>query len=97
MTLQNGPSAMTIAHAYTLLLEAVALAASFGILWLSFWVRDGRRPQLDSLVLGRAASGGSLTIDLASSDVQPASEKNEAVMYRLEHAQYFSDKPQVEA
>jgi hypothetical protein len=87
---------MTIAHAYTLLLEAAALAASFGILWLSFWVRDGRRPQLDSLVLGRAASGGSLTIDLASSDVQPASEQDETVLYRPEHAQHLNHKPQIE-
>src|SRR5712672_89689 len=34
---------MTVAHAYTLLLEATVLAASFGILWLSFWARDRRR------------------------------------------------------
>lgn len=50
MTLQNGPSAMTIAHAYTLLLEAVLGAASFAMLRLSFWLRDRRRrhhePQL---------------------------------------------------
>jgi hypothetical protein len=72
-----GHRAMVVGYAYTLLLEAVVLAASFGILWLSFWVRDGRRPQLNSLILGRAASGGSLTIDLASSDVQPAGEQNE--------------------
>jgi hypothetical protein len=36
-------TAMTIAHAYTLLLEIVVSAASFGILWLSFWLRDGHR------------------------------------------------------
>ena len=88
---------MTIAHAYTLLLEATVLAASFGILWLSFWVRDGRRPQLDSLVLGRAASGGSLTIDLASSDVQPASEQDETVLYCPKHAQHLNHEPQIEA
>src|SRR5438874_12173422 len=34
---------MTIAHAYTLLLEAAALAASFGMLWLAFWIRDRPR------------------------------------------------------
>ena len=88
---------MTIAHAYTLILEATVLAASFGILWLSFWARDGRRPQLDFLVLGRAASGGCLTIDLASSDVQPASEQDETVLYCPEHAQHLNHKPQIEA
>ena len=35
---------MTMAYAYTLLLEATVLAASFGILWLSFWILDCRRP-----------------------------------------------------
>jgi hypothetical protein len=40
---KGAPTAMTIVHAYTLLLEAVALAASFALLWLSFWVRDRRR------------------------------------------------------
>jgi hypothetical protein len=34
---------MTIAHAYTLLLEAAALATSFAVLWLSFWLRDRHR------------------------------------------------------
>jgi len=34
---------MTIAHAYTLLLEAAALATSFAVLWLSFWLRDRYR------------------------------------------------------
>jgi hypothetical protein len=34
---------MTIAHAYTLLLEAAALATSFAMLWLSFWLRDRHR------------------------------------------------------
>src|SRR5690348_16878813 len=34
-----------VGYAYTLLLEAAVVAASFGILWLSFWVRGGRRPQ----------------------------------------------------
>jgi hypothetical protein len=42
---------MTIAHAYTLILEATVLAASFGILWLSFWVRDRHGVKLGSLVL----------------------------------------------
>jgi hypothetical protein len=66
---------MTIAHAYTLLLEAAVLAASFGILWLSFWVRDRPGVKLGSLVLARGASGGSLAINLASSDVQPAASR----------------------
>lgn len=88
---------MVVGYAYTLLLEAAVLAASFGIFWLSFWVRDGRRPQLSSLILGRAASGGSLTIDLASGEVQPAGEKDETVLYRPEHAQHVNHKPQIEA
>jgi hypothetical protein len=104
---------MTIAHAYTLLLEAAALAASFAMLWLSFWLRDRRRqphhPALDfagdqqdgakigTLVLASVASGTRLPINLASSDVQPASEKNEAILYRAEHAQYFNDKPQIQS
>ena len=88
---------MTIAHANTLLLEAAVLAASFGILWLSFWVRDRHGVKLGSLVLGRAASGGCLTIDLASSDVQPASEQDETFLYRPEHAQDLNHKPQIEA
>ena len=113
---------MTIAHAYTLLLEAAVLAASFGILWLSFWMRDDRRryremqsgewsrqslfnraseqqenAKLGPLVIRSVASGARRAIDLASSDVQPASEKDKAILYRFEHAQYFSDKPQIQA
>jgi hypothetical protein len=104
---------MTIAHAYTLLLEAAALAASFAMLWLSFWLRDRRRqphhPAADfasdqqdgakvgPLVLASVASGTRLAIDLALSDVQPASEKDKAILYRPEHAQHFNDKPQIEA
>jgi hypothetical protein len=106
-------SAMTIAHAYTLLLEAAALATSFAMLWLSFWLRDRRwqhdRPAADfvsdqqddanvgPLVLASAVSGTRLTIDLASSDVQPASEKDEAILNRPEHAQHFYHKPQIQA
>jgi hypothetical protein len=113
---------MTIAHAYMLLLEAAVLVASFGILWLSFWLRDRRRPNREMqagershrplvdlaseqqdgakhgpLVIGSVASGARRAIDLASSDVQPASEKDKAVLYRSEYAQYFSDEPQIEA
>src|SRR5438067_315466 len=88
---------MTIAHAYTLLLEAAVLAGSFGILWLSFWVRDRHGVKLGSLVLARGACGGSLAINLASSDVQPASEQDETVLYCPEHAQDFNHKPQIEA
>jgi hypothetical protein len=88
---------MTIAHAYTLLLEAAVLAAAFGILWLSFWVRDRHGVKLGSLIPGRAASVGSLAINHALSDVQPASEKDETILYRPEHAQHFNDKPQIEA
>src|SRR4051794_10566606 len=99
---------MTIAHAYTLLLEAVALAASFGILWLSFWMRDHRRPyrEVQSGEWGRQSlfnraseqqdNGARRTIDLPSSHVQPASEKHEAFLYRPEHAQYLNDKPQIQ-
>ena len=102
---------MSIAHAYTLLLEAAALAASFAMLWLSFWLRDRHRqvPQTDlasdqredakvvPLVLSAVAAGARWAIDLASSDVQPASEKNETILYRPEHAQYLNDKPQIQA
>ena len=108
---------MTVAHAYTLLLEAAVLAASFGMLWLAFWVRDGRRrhgrpphhPASDSpstrqdsanagaLVLPTVASGIRLAIDLASSDVQPAGEKDEAVLYCPENAQYLNDEQQIQA
>src|SRR5690242_6486192 len=100
---------MTIAHAYTLLLEAAALAASFAMLWLSFWLRHRQRqhhhPAADfasdqqhgskviPLVLVGVGSGTRLTVDLASSDVQPTSEKDEAILYRSEHAQYFDDEP----
>jgi hypothetical protein len=99
---EQRPSAMTIEHAYTLLLEAAALAASFALLWLSFWLRDRRRqphhPAADfasdqqdgakvgPLVLASVASGTRLPIDLALSDVQPASEKDKAILYRPEHA-----------
>ena len=88
---------MTVAHAYTLLLEATVLAASFGILWLSFWVRDRHGVKLGSLVLARGASGGSLAINLASSDIQPASKKDETVLHGPEHAQHLNHKPQIEA
>jgi hypothetical protein len=100
---------MMIAHAYTLLLEAAVMAASFGILWLSFWVRDGRRQQnrathhpasdftivqrdsanVGALVLPTVASAIGLAIDVGPSDVQPASEKDKAFLYRPEHAQHF--------
>src|ERR1044071_7983047 len=104
---------MTVTHAYTVLLEAAALAASFAMLWLSFWLRDRQRqhhhPAADyasdrqdgakviPLVLGGVGSGSRLTIDLASSDVQPAGEKDETILYRPEHAQYFDDEPQIQA
>jgi len=102
---------MTIAHAYTLLLEAAALAASFAMLWLSFWLRDRHREypaadlaraQQDGAIVGRlalasVASGLRLTINLASSNVQPASEKDKAVLYRPEDAQHFDDEPQIQA
>ena len=103
---------MTTAHAYTLLLEAAALAASFGMLWLSFWLRDRHRqyPVADfasdqkgdanvghlgfASVLG---SGTRLPIGVASSDVQPACEKDEAVLYCPENVQYLNDEPQIQA
>jgi|SRR5690242_5771763 hypothetical protein len=105
-------SAMTIALAYTLLLEAPAMASSFAILWLSFWLRDRHRQHHDPaadfasdqqdganvgpLVLASTVSGTGLTIDLASSDVQPASEKDEAILNRPEYAQHLYDKPQIQ-
>src|SRR6266853_6850847 len=88
---------MMIAHAYTFLVEAAVLAASFALLWLSFWVRDRRGVKLGSLVLAMGASGGSLAINLASSDVQPASEQDEAILHGPEHAQHLNHKPQIEA
>jgi hypothetical protein len=105
---------MTIAHAYTLLLEIAVSAASFGILWLSFWLRDGHRRhdrptpsdftihQQDSanggpLVLLTIASTIGLPIDVAPSDVQPASEEDKTILHCSEDVQYFHDKPQIEA
>jgi hypothetical protein len=103
---------MMIAHTYTLLLEAAALATSSSMLWLSFWPRDRYRrhhhraadfasdqqdgANVSPLALARV-SGTRLTIDLVSSDVQPAGEKDEAVLYRPEHAQHLNDKPQIQA
>jgi hypothetical protein len=113
MTVPERAIGMTIAHAYTLLLEAAALAASFSILWLSFWMRDRRRQhhrpavdfasdqqdgaQVGPLVLASVRTDARLTIDLALSDVQPASQKDKAILYRPKHAQHFNDKPQIEA
>ena len=109
-------TAMTIAHAYTLLLEIAVSAASFGILWLSFWLRDGHRRydrptrhrvdftihQQDSansgpLVLPTIASTIGLPIDVALSDVQPASEEDKTILHCSEDVQYFHDKPQIGA
>jgi hypothetical protein len=121
MTVAPRATAMTIGDAYTLLLEAAVLAASFAILWLSFWLSDRRRPyremqpgepshqplvelaseQQDGakhrLAIGSVASVARRAINLASSDVQPASEKDKTILYRSEHAQYFNDKPQIDA
>ena len=104
---------MTVAHAYTLLLEAAALAASFAMLWLSAWLRDRQRqhhqPAADftshqqdgakviPLVLGGVGSGNRLTIDLASSDVQPPGEKDQAILYCPEDAYNLNDEPQIQA
>lgn len=102
---------MTISQAYTLLLETAVLATLFAMLWLSFWLRDRHRrhpvadfasdlqdgPNVGPLVLASAVSGTRLTIDLVSSDLQPASEKNKPVLNRPEHAQYLHDKPQIQA
>jgi hypothetical protein len=49
------------------------------------------------LAIGSVASVARRAIDLASSDVQPASEKDKTILYRSEHAQYFNDKPQIDA
>ena len=102
---------MTIVHAYMLLLEAAALATSFAMLWLSFWLCDRHREypaadfardQQDGAMLGRlvlasVASGLRLTINVDSSNVQPASEKDKAILHGPEHAQQFNDKPQIQA
>ena len=108
---------MTTAHTYTLLLEAAALAASFGMLWLAFWIRDRPRhiqhvrrarpsrapvsdfasPQQDFAIVDRrltlagVVSGVPLAISLASSDIQPASKKDEAILHGPEHAQHFNE------
>jgi hypothetical protein len=42
-------------------------------------------------------SGTRLPIDVVSSDVQPASEKDKAVLYGPEHVQDFNDEPQIQA
>ena len=47
-------------------------------------------------MLASTVSWTGLTIDLASSDVQPASEKDEAILNRPEHAQYLYHKPQIQ-
>src|SRR5205814_10191497 len=117
------PSPMTIAFAYTFLLEAAAFAASFGTLWLALWIRERPRhhqqvrrarpsrapgsdfasPQQDfamvdrRLTLASGASGFRLTINVDSSNVQPASEKDKAILHGPEHAQHFDDKPQIQA
>ena len=102
---------MMIAFAYTFLLEASVVAALFAMLWLSFWLRDRHRqyPVADfasdqedganvgPLVLAGVGSGTRLPIDLGSSDVQPASEKDETILYRPEHVQHLHDKPQIQA
>ena len=105
------------------LLEAAALAASFGMLWLAFWIRDRPRhiqhvrrarrsrapvsdlasPQQDfamvdrPLALAGVVSGLPLAISFASGDIQPASEKDKAILHGPEHAQHFDDKPQIQA
>ena len=38
---------MTIAHAFTLVLEVAFTVASFELLWLSFWIRDRRQQHRD--------------------------------------------------
>ncbi|TMJ82014.1 MAG: hypothetical protein E6G79_14220 [Alphaproteobacteria bacterium] len=102
---------MTIADAYRLLLEAAALAASFAMLWLSFWLRDRHRQypvadfardqqdgaNIGPLVVASVGAGSRLPINVASSDVQPASEKDEAVLYCPENVQYLNDEPQIQA
>ena len=103
---------MTIADASTLLLEGTALALAFALLRLSFWLHDrlGKHRHLPGdvaseqqegakvvpLVLATVGSGTGLTIDLASGDVQPAGEKDKAILYRPEHAQHFNNKPKIE-
>jgi hypothetical protein len=49
------------------------------------------------LVLASVGSGTRLPIDVVSSDVHPASEKDKAVLYGPEHVQDFNDEPQIQA
>ena len=101
-----------IAFAYTFQLEASVVAALFAMLWLSFWLRDRHRQypvadfasdQQDGANVGHLGfasvlgSGTRLPISVASSDVQPASEKDEAVLYCPENAQYLNDEQQIQA
>ena len=102
---------MTIAHASTLLLEAAVLAASFGMLWLCFWIRDrhqrhGRpdyQPRSD-FAAGRKdnANIGPLrlarvgTVDFALSDIEPASEKDQTMLCCPERSRHFNDKRQIQ-
>jgi hypothetical protein len=97
---------MMIAHTSTLLLEAAALATSSSMLWLSFWPRDRHRrhhhraadfasdqqdgANVSPLALARV-SGTRLTIDLVSSDVQPAGEKDQTILYCPENAQQMTN------
>jgi len=73
------------------------------MLWLSFWYATAigdhheLQPMVGRLALASVASGLRLTINLASSNVQPASEKDKAVLYRPEDAQHFDDEPQIQA
>ena len=113
---------MTIAFAYTFLLEAAVLAALFATLWLSFWIRDrhrridhqalrtplGHAPGFDLArpqqgfrewrLLGFAGifSRARFPLEIAPRDGKPAGEQDQAVLYRPEHVQHFSDKPQIQ-
>ena len=113
---------MTIAFAYTFLLEAAVLAALFATLWLSFWIRDchrridhqalptplGHAPAFDLArpqqgfrewrLSGRTGifSRARFPLEIAPRDGEPAGEQDQAVLYRPEHVQHFSDKPQIQ-
>jgi len=111
MTLHHRPFAMTNAYAYTLLLEAAVLAASFGMLRLSFWTRDrhqrhgrpGYQPpsdfptgQQDDAKIGPLLLASLGSVDFALSDIEPASEKDQTMLCCPERSRHFNDKRQIQ-
>ena len=92
MTIAALAQAMTITHAYTLLLEAALAAASLAALWLSFWIRHRRQ-----LGFARIFPLISFPGKIAARGVKPPGEKDQAILHRPEDAQHLRHKPQVKA